>query len=102
MALAQATLTTSAATIYTSSGNNVVSSMYLCNYSGVDATFTLYLVQSAGSPTDANIIYKTVNITAGDTYIVDSEKTILATGDFISGLASANTSITVTVSYWAL
>lgn len=99
MALARATLTTSAANVYVSSGNSAVTTMYLCNYSVSDVTVSLYLVPTAGSASDSNIIYKTLPIPAGDTYVIDSERLVLSNGDMLQALASANTSVTATLSY---
>ncbi len=99
MALSQTTLTTSASTVYTSTGNSAISTMYLCNYSASDRTVTIYLVQSGSFATNVNIIYKDVPIAAGDTYIIDTERLILGNGDSVQALASAVSSITMTVSY---
>lgn len=99
MALARATLTTGAANVYVSSGNSAVTTMYLCNYSGSDATASVYLVPSAGSAGNSNIIYKTLPIPAGDTFVIDTERLVLSNGDMLQALASAGTSITMTVSY---
>lgn len=99
MALSQATLTASATTIFTSSGNSAVTTMYLCNYSVTDRTVTIYLVPSGGVAGNGNIIYKEVPIAAGDTYIIDTERLVLANGDMVQALASATTSITMTISY---
>lgn len=99
MALSRATLTASASAVYTSSGNTAVTTMYLCNYSATDRTVSVYLVPSAGTAGDSNIIYKDVPIAAGDTYIIDTERLVLANGDSVQALASATTSVTMTVSY---
>lgn len=99
MALSRSTLTASASAVYTSSGNNAVTTMYLCNYSVTDRTVSIYLVPSAGSAGDSNIIYKDVSIAAGDTYIIDTERLVLANGDMVQALASATSSVTMTVSY---
>ena len=99
MALSQSTLTTSASAVYTSTGNTAISTMYLCNYSASDRTVTIYLVQSGSFATNVNIIYKDVPIAAGDTYIIDTERLILGSGDSVQALASAVSSITMTVSY---
>lgn len=99
MALSQATLTTSAANVYVSSGTTAVTTMYLCNYSASDVTATIYLAQSGASATDANIIYKQIPIAASDTYIIDTERLVLDNGDMIKAFCSANTALTMTVSY---
>lgn len=99
MALSQTTLTTSAGIVFTSSGNSAVTTVYLCNYGLSDRTATIYLVQSGSSASNTNIIYKDVAIAAGDTYIIDTERLVLGNGDSVQALASANSSITMTVSY---
>lgn len=99
MALSQTTLTTVAGAIFTSTGNSAVTTMYLCNYSATDRNVTIYLVQSGALPSNTNIIYKDVSIAAGDTYIIDTERLVLSDGDAVEALASANSSITMTVSY---
>lgn len=99
MALSQATLTASATTIFTSTGNSAVTTMYLCNYSATDRTATIYLVPNGNVAGNGNIIYKEVPIAAGDTYIIDTERLVLANGDMVQALASSTTSITMTVSY---
>jgi hypothetical protein len=99
MALSQSTLNGSVGTVYTSSGNTAITTMYLCNFSASDRTVTIYLVPNAGTAGTGNIIYKEVPIAAGDTYIIDTERLVLANGDSVQALASATTSITMTVSY---
>jgi hypothetical protein len=99
MALSQSTLTASASTVFTSLGNNAVTTMYLCNYSASDRTVTIYLVPSGFSPGTTNIIYKDIPIAAGDTYIIDTERLVLSNGDTIQAFASSTASITMTVSY---
>jgi hypothetical protein len=99
MALSQSTLTGSATAIHTSTDNTAITTIYLCNYSGSDRTVTIYLVPSAGTAGNNNIIYKEIPIAAGDTYIIDTERLVLANGDSVQALASAISSVTMTVSY---
>jgi hypothetical protein len=99
MALSQLTLTGSATSVFTSSGNNAVTTIYLCNFSASDRTVSIYLVPNTGTAGTGNIIYQNVTIAAGDTYIIDTERLVLANGDSIQALASATTSVTMTVSY---
>jgi hypothetical protein len=99
MALSQLTLTGSASAVFTSTDDNAVTTIYLCNYNVIDVTVTIYLVPNAGTAGNLNIIYKAVTIAAGDTYIIDTERLVLANGDTIQALCSANSSVTATVSY---
>ena len=63
-----------------------VTTIHLCNVTSTDATLNIYLLKSDGSttvPTENNKLYNTLTIKATDTYIVDTEKLILETGDAI-------------------
>jgi hypothetical protein len=99
MSIANTQLTTSTAAIYTSSGNSVVSVMYFCNTDSTARSFSLYAVPSAGTAGTTNQIYKNVLLQPSDTYVVDMEKLVLANGDTIQAVASANSAIAATVSY---
>lgn len=99
MAIQNTTLTTSAASIYTSSGNNVTSTIHLCNFTNAAVTANLFAVPSGGSAGNATIIYSNVSITAYNTLIINQEKFLLTTGDAVFANCSAANSITATVSY---
>ena len=99
MSISNATLTTTVANVYVSSGETVVTPIYLCNYSGSTANVTLYAVSNGGTPSTSNVIYYQLPITAGDTYVIDKEKLILGTGDTLRASCSANSAVTLTVSY---
>jgi len=81
MALTSTVLTVTAASIFTSSGNSVVTAMYLCNTSEIVAQFCIYAVPSGGSANLTNAIYYQVPLTPYDTYVIDSEKLMLEDGD---------------------
>jgi hypothetical protein len=99
MSLQSLTLSTTTANIYTSSGETVVTPIYLCNYSGSTVTCNVFAVSSGGTASTTNMIYTSLQITAGDTYVIDKEKLILGNGDFLAANCSANTSLSATVSY---
>ena len=63
-----------------------VTTIHLCNITSTDATLNIYVLKSDGSttvPTENNKLYNTLTVKAADTYIVDTEKLILANGDKI-------------------
>jgi len=60
---------------------SAVTVVYICNGSGVNITFNVYAVPSGFSWGPSNIMYDTVELVAGDTYVIDSEKLILSPGD---------------------
>lgn len=97
MALSNASLTSTASNVYVSSGNTVVSVSYFLNTGGTASNLNLWAVPTGGSAGDSNQIYRNVQIAAGDTFVVDMEKLVLANGDSLVGNASGT--ITATVSY---
>jgi hypothetical protein len=100
MAISNTVLTTVVSNVYVSSGNSVVSVMYFYNNDSSTRDFSLFLVPSGTSTIDSNVqIYGNVQITSTDTFVIDLEKLVLSNGDMIKGNASANTSVTASVSY---
>jgi hypothetical protein len=99
MAIRNTSLTTSATSIYTSSGNSATTVMHFCNYTNNGATANVWLVPSGGSANSATIIYSNVSLTAQNTLVIDTEKIIFANGDSIYANASSVNSVTATVSY---
>ena len=99
MALNNFTLSTSPSSLFTSAGTtNAVIVIYICNTHPTDTIqFNLYAVPSGGQADGTTIIYKEVNLTSGDTYVLDTERLILDSGDGIWGDASAGSSLIATV-----
>jgi hypothetical protein len=99
MALINTTLTTSAANIYASSGNSVVVTVYLCNTDTVARTVSLFAVPAAGTASGSNQIIKDLSIAPSDTYIMNTERLVLANGEMLQANCNVNSVITATVSY---
>ena len=100
MALAQAQLTNSAASIYSSTGNSAVTTMYICNTTGNAETFWVYLTATSGTAAaDSNTIYSNVSVAAGDTYIIDTERLVLGNGETVKAKAGNSSVLTMTISY---
>ena len=99
MAISSTTLTTSAQSIFTSTGINgdAVTTMYLCNTSGITQTFNVYLVHAGDTASNNNIIYITYPVTSTDTYVIQ-DRLLLGPGDSIQALASNANGIVATVS----
>ena len=89
---------------YTSVGDTAVTIMYLTNITASGVAVEVYVVPNAdtgtfeASPTAGYKIYNALTISAGDTYVIDSEKLILATGDKIYVTAGSGSAINVTIS----
>ena len=101
MAITNSLLTTgAAANIYVSSGSSAITAMYLCNIDTTARTFDIYVCPSGNTLTPASTrIYSAVQIQAGDTYVVDSEKLILSSGDMIRANTSGASAMSMTISY---
>ena len=68
---------------FTAGSDVAVTVIYITNKSASDGNVDVYVVPSAGSVSENFKIYNNLLIKAQDTYIIDSEKLILATGDKI-------------------
>ena len=101
MAITNSLLTTGdAANVYVSSGSSAITAIYLCNIDSTARTFDVYVCPSGTVLTTVNTrIYSSIQLQAGDTYVIDSEKLILGNGDMLKANASASNSISMTVSY---
>lgn len=109
MAITNASIGTSTAAVYTSSGNNAITSIIVCN----TATFNpsnptsgqtnlyLYALPSGGnasSPAANSIIVNGLPIPAGETVSLDQEKLVLNTGDMLVANSDSPANLVVTVS----
>ncbi len=101
MTIATANVTTSAANVYASTGNTVVTFLSLCNYTASNVQANVWVVPSGGSAGNLTAVIANITIAGEDTYqfYVGNEKLILGNNDSIQVNASANNSITTTVSY---
>lgn len=100
MAIRNSSVSTgTAANIYVSSGNTVITTIHLCNYSGSTVTANLYLAPSGATAGVNNIIYANTSISAYNTLIIYQEKFVLNNGDTIGANCSANSAVTATISY---
>jgi len=75
--------TSTSVAAFTASGDVAVTVIYICNISGSDGDVDVYVVPSAESVGSQHLIYKNLVIRSNDTYIIDTEKLILANGDKI-------------------
>lgn len=94
MAITNATIGTSTAAIYTSVGNNAITTVIICNTAAFDplnptdnqVKLTLHAVPNGGSataPATNTTIVKELVIPAGETVTFDQEKMVLADGDML-------------------
>jgi hypothetical protein len=97
-------VTTSAASVYTSSGNSAITFLSLCNYSAGNVTASVYVVPSGDSAGNLTAIVKNINITIGDTYQIyaGAEKLLLSNGDSVQVDANLDNAITTVTSYTSI
>lgn len=101
MAITNSLITTgAAANVYVSSGSSAITAMYMCNIDSTARTFDIYVCPSGQIETQVTQrIYSGIQIQAGDTYVIDSEKLILGNGDMLKANASSSNSLAMTISY---
>ena len=78
--------TTTGSAAFTASADTAVTVIYITNKSSSDGNVNIYVVPSydgSTAPTENYKIYNNLLIPAEDTYVVDTEKLILANGDAI-------------------
>ena len=97
MAISSTSLTLDTSNIYVSSGNSVVSVMYFCNHGATAANLNVWATGAGSTFGSANLIYREIQLAAADTYVVDMEKLVLASGDYIR--ANTGGTVSATVSY---
>ena len=109
MAIANASITTSAAAVYTSSGNNAITTVIVCNTAIYDpnnpagglTTLFLYAVPASGSstsPATNTLIVNGLPIPAGETVTFDQEKMVLSAGDMLVAKSGSPENLVITVS----
>jgi hypothetical protein len=77
MALTSTVLTTTAASVFTSNGENAITAIYLCNTGDTAVQFNMHAVPNGTAADDRNLIYYKVPLASKDTYVIDTEKLIL-------------------------
>lgn len=96
--ISNTTLTTSYTSIYTSSSNSIVSLIYLCNTTATAVSVDVCAVPSGGSAGVSTQIYSSLEIPGYDTFVIDTEKFVLANGDAVHAQANVAASVIATVS----
>ena len=110
MAITSTAITTTAASVYTSTGSNAITCIIVCNLFQFDAgnpalnatNFYLYAVPGGGTPADVNLIVNGLPITAGETLSLDQEKLVLENGDKLYAKADDGSTLVMTISTLAV
>jgi hypothetical protein len=92
-------LAASATNIYTPPASTIISvitHIHISNVTGGAVTFTLYVGATGGSSAGTEL-FKAKSVAANDTYDWYSPGLVLKSTEFLTGLASAGSSLTITV-----
>jgi hypothetical protein len=107
MPISNTRLTLTAVTpVYTSTGNNAVTTIIVCNTGTPNLTdetvnssnLTIYMVPNGQPAGDGTTVVKNLIVPAGETVFFSDEKVILGNGDSVQAEASAGNLLTVTIS----
>jgi hypothetical protein len=103
MAIVSTQLTTSNANVTYGTGTSTkaVTALYLCNVTGTVQTANVFLVPAGSNPANCRI-YSNISIAGFDSYIADTERIILETGDSIWANCSDTNAIVMTLSTAAI
>lgn len=99
MSITQETVTTSGATLYTSSGASAITAVFFMNnHTGV-VVLNIHVVKSGETAAASNKIIKNLSLPADDSYVIDTEKLILDNGDFLYATADVDSVVYSTISH---
>jgi hypothetical protein len=102
MALTCNAINASNTTLYTSSGNNAITTLIVSNVNTYNqatptvgqSNLNLFIVPGGGTPNFANMIVSALPLPAGETFTFDNEKIIMSNNDTLVATSSAPTGIT--------
>ena len=107
MAITNAAITSTATAVYTSNGDNAITTLIVCNKAEFipatptlgQTTLSLYAVTSGGSADDTlNLIANKLVIPAGETVTFDQEKLVLSNGQKIMAKSASPENLVITIS----
>ena len=101
MSINTSNVSTTVASVYTSSGNTAITFLSLCNYSVGNVTANVHVVPSGGSAKSINKVLASIEIQTLDTYqlYAAGEKLLLNNGDSVQVSASGNSAVSAVTSY---
>lgn len=100
MAINNQTLSNTTSIAYISVGENLINTMYFCNLSPNTLNVNVYLVPSGTIANVGwqNLVYYNLPITSNDTFLVSTERMLLADGDALWVDASGDANVILTIS----
>ena len=86
-------------TIYTSSGDSAITSMFFCNTDSSNIDVTVFIVPSGDTLGDEHTIMKALTINATDTFAFGNERILLGNGDTVQAFATTTNKVSAVISY---
>jgi len=102
MPIALGNVTSTAAAVYTSTGDTAVTFLSLCNYSAGNVTANVFVVPNGDTTGNLTAVLTEIEIAAKDTYqlYAGNEKLVLANGDSVQANANVDNAVTTITSYY--
>jgi hypothetical protein len=103
MPIATGNVTSTAAAVYTSSGNTAVTFLSICNYSAGNVIANVFVVPNAASAGNLTAVLTEIEIASKDTYqlYAGNEKLVLGNGDSVQANANVDNAVTTVTSYYS-
>ena len=103
MPIATGNVTTTAAAVYTSSGNTAVTFLSICNYSAGNVIANVFVVPNGDSAGNLTAVLTEIELASKDTYqlYAGNEKLVLGNGDSVQANANVDNAVTTVTSYYS-
>ena len=91
-----------ATTVYTSSGESAVTTIFFCNTDSSAIDVTCWIVPNGDTLGDEHMIMKELTINATDTFAFGSERILMGASDTIQAIAGTINKVSVVISYTSI
>jgi hypothetical protein len=89
-------------TVYTSSGESAITTIFFCNTDSSDIDITVWIVPNGDTLGDEHMIMKELTINATDTFAFGSERILMGASDTVQAIADTINKVSVVISYTSI
>jgi len=89
-------------TVYTSSGESAITTIFFCNTDSSAIDITVWIVPNGETLGDEHMIMKELTINATDTFAFGSERILMGASDTIQAIADTINKVSVVISYTSI
>ncbi len=100
--LIASTSSASPTTVYTSTGESAVTTIFFCNTDSSSIDVTVWIVPIGDTLGDEHMIMKELTINATDTFAFGSERILMGASDTIQAIAGTTNKVSVVISYTSI